>query len=133
MAVLPQYQRRGVGSRLVQAGLDECRRIGCEVVVVVGHPEYYSRFGFAPASRKGLRCEYAVPDEVFMVAELRPDALSGRSIVPSSAACDALICTPRLTTACTRPPTRCLSYSFKGSGRRVMPGVRFLFLVNEGS
>jgi putative acetyltransferase len=81
LAVLPECQRRGVGSRLVRAGLEECRRIGCEVVVVVGHPEYHPRFGFAPASRKGLRCEYPAPDEVFMVAELRPDALSGRGLV----------------------------------------------------
>ena len=78
MAVLPEYQRRGVGSRLVRAGLEECRRVGCNVVVVLGHPEYYPRFGFVPASRKGLRCEYPVPDEAFMVAELEPEALGGR-------------------------------------------------------
>ena len=81
MAVLPEYQRQGVGSRLVREGLKECRRIGCDVVVVVGHPEYYPRFGFVPASRKGLRCEYPVPDEVFMVAELKPNALRGRGLV----------------------------------------------------
>ncbi len=78
MAVLPEHQGQGVGSQLVREGLKECRRIGCDVVVVVGHPEYYPRFGFVPASQKGLRCEYPVPDEVFMVAELKPDALSGR-------------------------------------------------------
>lgn len=78
MAVLPEYQRRGVGSRLVREGLNECRRIGHEVVVVVGHPEYYPRFGFVPAARKELTCEYAVPEEVFMVAELEPGALDGR-------------------------------------------------------
>jgi putative acetyltransferase len=81
MAVLPEYQRQGIGSRLVREGLEECRRMGCDVVVVVGHPGYYPRFGFAPASRKGLRCEYPVPDEVFMVAELKPDALRGRGLV----------------------------------------------------
>jgi putative acetyltransferase len=78
MAVLPEYQRRGVGSALVRAGLDECRRTGRDVVVVLGHPEYYPRFGFRPASRAGLRCEYDVPDEAFMVVELRPGALAGR-------------------------------------------------------
>ncbi|MDQ3258646.1 MAG: GNAT family N-acetyltransferase, partial [Acidobacteriota bacterium] len=51
---------------------------GCTVVVVLGHPEYYPRFGFVPAKEKGLRCEYPVPDEVFMVAELEPDALTGQ-------------------------------------------------------
>jgi putative acetyltransferase len=78
MAVLPAYQRQGVGSRLVREGLRECRRIGYDVVVVLGHPEYYPRFGFIPASRQGLCSKYPVPDEVFMVAELEPGALKGR-------------------------------------------------------
>lgn len=81
MAVLPEYQRQGVGSRLVREGLKECQRIGCDAVVVLGHPEYYPRFGFVPASQRGLRCEYPVPDEVFMVAELKPNALSGPGLV----------------------------------------------------
>jgi putative acetyltransferase len=78
MAVLPDYQRSGIGSRLVQAGLEACREAGVEVIVVLGHPEYYPRFGFEPASRHGLRCEYDVPDEVFMALELRPGALAER-------------------------------------------------------
>jgi putative acetyltransferase len=78
MAVLPEYQRQGIGSQLVRDGLRECQRLGCNVVVVLGHPEYYPRFGFVPASQKGLRSEYPVPDEVFMVAELKPGALGGR-------------------------------------------------------
>ncbi len=77
MAVLPERQRQGIGSRLIQAGLKECQRLGSHVVVVLGHPEYYPRFGFIPASREGLRCEYPVADEVFMVAELEPGALAG--------------------------------------------------------
>lgn len=78
MAVLPEYQKQGVGSQLVQEGLRECQRLGCNVVVVLGHAEYYPRFGFIPASQKGLRSEYPVPDEVFMVAELEPGALGGQ-------------------------------------------------------
>ena len=78
MAVLPECQGRGVGSELVREGLRECRRGGSKVVVVLGHPGFYPRFGFVPASRKGLRSEYQVPDEVFMVAELEPEALGGR-------------------------------------------------------
>jgi putative acetyltransferase len=70
MAVLPAAQNSGIGSRLVRAGLDECRRRGLALVVVVGHATYYPRFGFQPASRLGLRCEYDVPDDVFMALRL---------------------------------------------------------------
>jgi putative acetyltransferase len=79
MAVLPERQRCGIGSLLVKRGLDECRQAGHECVVVLGHPEYYPRFGFAPASRYGIRSEYDVPDEVFMALELREGALRGRA------------------------------------------------------
>lgn len=78
MAVLPECQNQGIGSRLVREGLKECQRLGEEIVVVLGHPNYYPRFGFMPASLKRLRSEYDVPDEVFMVAELVPGALKGR-------------------------------------------------------
>lgn len=75
MAVQPEYQRQGIGSRLIRHGLDVCRQSGCQAVVVLGHPDYYPRFGFIPAVQKGLKCEYPVPDEVFMVLELEPNAL----------------------------------------------------------
>lgn len=78
MAVLPEFQNRGIGSELVRRGLEECRRLGHEIVVVLGHPEYYPRFGFVPAKQKGLSCEYPVPDEVFMALELNEGALAGR-------------------------------------------------------
>ena len=76
MAVLPEWQNRGIGSRLVRAGLDECRRLGQRAAVVLGHANYYPRFGFAPASRFHIRSEYDVPDEVFMAMELEPGALA---------------------------------------------------------
>ena len=61
------------------AGLAACAVMGENVVVVLGHPHYYPRFGFVPAATKDLRCEYPVPDEVFMVTELVPGALRGRT------------------------------------------------------
>ena len=72
MAVAPAYQRQGIGSALVRAGLKRCKALACNAVVVLGHPEYYPRFGFLPASRFGLRCEYSVSDEAFMAMELEP-------------------------------------------------------------
>jgi putative acetyltransferase len=78
MAVLPEWQNQGVGSLLVKAGLDECRRQGHSAAVVLGHAGFYPRFGFAPASRFGIRSEYDVADEVFMAIELQPGALAGR-------------------------------------------------------
>jgi putative acetyltransferase len=67
MAVTPDQQRRGVGAALIDAGLARLRAAGCPFVVVLGHHEYYTRFGFVPASRYGMRCEWDVPDESFMV------------------------------------------------------------------
>lgn len=77
LAVLPDYQRQGIGSALVQQGLAECDRRGVKAVVVVGDPVYYSRFGFIPSREKGLSCEYDVPDDAFRVLELATDGLAG--------------------------------------------------------
>src|SRR5574341_1853240 len=79
MAVLPESQSRGIGSLLVKRGLERCREAGHQFAVVLGHPEYYPRFGFVPASRFHLRCEYEVADEVFMAMELREGALQNRA------------------------------------------------------
>jgi putative acetyltransferase len=78
MAVRPERQRQGIGSQLVPAGLEACRRAGAGAIVVVGHPAFYPRFGFVPAFRFGLRCEYDVADDVFMALELDPGALAGQ-------------------------------------------------------
>ena len=77
MAVAPAHQRKGIGSALVRAGLEQCRQLGIAAVVVLGHPRYYPRFGFTPSSRFGIDSEYEVPEEVFMVMELKPEALNG--------------------------------------------------------
>ncbi len=79
MAVMPGRQRQGVGSALVRDGLERCRQEGFGAVVVLGHAGFYPRFGFAPASRFGIGCEYDVPDDVFMALELEPGALNGAS------------------------------------------------------
>jgi putative acetyltransferase len=77
LAVIPERQNQGIGSMLVGHGLRRCREEGHPYVVVLGHPDYYPRFGFVPASRFGIKSEYDVADEVFMVMELREGALSG--------------------------------------------------------
>jgi len=85
MAVLPVHQNQGIGSLLVRAGLEKCRELGHSVVVLVGHPNYYPRFGFTPAGAQGLRLPFETPDEAFMVCELEPGALdriSGEIIYP---------------------------------------------------
>ena len=76
VAVLPEYQGRGIGSRLVREGLETSREAGHVAAVVLGEPGYYSRFGFERASEKGLVNEYRA-DEHFMVAELEEGALDG--------------------------------------------------------
>lgn len=75
MAVLPGWQNKGVGSKLVNEGLRACKMAGYEAAVVLGHPEYYPRFGFVPSLNYGIKCEYEVPPGVFMVKELREGAL----------------------------------------------------------
>ena len=79
MAVLPEHQRGGVGSALIRAGLAACAALGERVVVVLGHPDYYPRFGFAPAWDHGLYYGRPGPDPAFMVCELEHGALRGHS------------------------------------------------------
>jgi putative acetyltransferase len=77
MAVLPEYQRRGIGSKLVVAGLEACANHGHSVVFVLGHSEFYPRFGFEPAAPKGLHYKDETYDPYFFVAELKQGALAG--------------------------------------------------------
>jgi len=80
MAVLPEVQRRGIGSALVRAGLEACRRLGDDVVFVLGHTDYYPRFGFRGLAGTGLHCKYVEPGHpAFMAAELSPGALEDLS------------------------------------------------------
>jgi putative acetyltransferase len=77
MAVSPSLQRGGIGSELVKTGLLRCTESDVGAVAVLGHPQYYPRFGFRPASQWGIKSEYEVPEEVFMMMELSPGYLQG--------------------------------------------------------
>ena len=80
MAVLTEYQQQGIGSQLVQAGIEALKQAECPFIILVGHPTYYPRFGFEPASQHGIRSEWEVPDDAFMVLlldEQQKDGLSG--------------------------------------------------------
>ena len=79
MTVTPTHQNNGIGSALVRAGLEQCKKLGFGAVVVLGHPRYYPRFGFLPSTRFGIGCEYQAPEEAFMVVELQPGYLRGKS------------------------------------------------------
>lgn len=78
MAVSPAAQRQGIGSRLVEAGLQRCRDLAYGAVCVLGHPDYYPRFGFRASSAQGIRSEYDVPEEAFMLLELSANYLQDR-------------------------------------------------------
>jgi putative acetyltransferase len=68
MAVSPALQKRGVGRQLVRHGLDSLRESGCPFVIVLGHPDYYPRFGFEPASAYRIESQWReVPDEAFLI------------------------------------------------------------------
>jgi putative acetyltransferase len=77
MAVLPEFQNQGIGSILARHGLAEARRLGYSIMVVLGHPNYYPRFGFSRSTDYGIRCAYEVPEEAFMAMPLQPGALDG--------------------------------------------------------
>ena len=75
VAVDPAQQGRGIGALLIRTGLEECRSRNVDLVVLLGHPAYYPRFGFVPAVEFGIQYSATVPDDAFMVLELRPGAL----------------------------------------------------------
>jgi putative acetyltransferase len=76
IGVLPRYQRRGIGSRLIREGLQLCADAAYDAVVVLGDPGFYAGFGFVGAAENGLQSEFGA-GEHFMVVELRPGALRG--------------------------------------------------------
>lgn len=77
LGVHQDYQCRGIGAALIEAGLGECRRLGHRIVIVVGHPGYYPRFGFIAAKDACITAPFPCPDNVFMALPLKPGALDG--------------------------------------------------------
>ncbi|MDT0644821.1 N-acetyltransferase [Zunongwangia sp. F363] len=78
MAVLPKFQRTGVGSELVREGLIRAGELGYSGVIVLGHAKYYPRFGFVPASKFVIKSPFKVPDDVFMALELKKGILTNK-------------------------------------------------------
>ena len=74
MAVLPTHQRQGIGAQLVREGVRQCAERGESIVIVVGHPQYYPRFGFSSQLAETLQPPFEVPAEAWMALSLRPDA-----------------------------------------------------------
>jgi putative acetyltransferase len=73
VAVLPAFQRAGIGKALVCAGNARCAALGLDAIIVLGHPDYYPQFGFSAAAAESLDAPFSGP--AFMALELRPDAL----------------------------------------------------------
>jgi putative acetyltransferase len=84
MAVLPSMQRKGIGTMLIKAGLKLLEKKSCPFVIVLGHPEYYPRFGFQPASMLKIKSQWdGVPDEAFMIKILDHKAMQNVSGIAS--------------------------------------------------
>ena len=79
LAVAPDWQRQGVGAALTEAGLEILRTARCPFVIVIGLPAYYPRLGFETGAGHGLKCQWQVPPESFMVRVLNPAALGDRT------------------------------------------------------
>lgn len=87
VAVRPGRQGASIGSRLIREAMERARDLGHGVVILLGHPAYYPRFGFVRASLHGIRYPGPVPEDAFLVAELSPGALAGvRGVVEYAAA-----------------------------------------------
>ncbi|MGE7880385.1 GNAT family N-acetyltransferase [Bacillus sp. NPDC094077] len=77
VSVAPSHQKKGIGGKLIASALEKAKELGYGSVVVLGHPEYYPKFGFKKASKWNIKAPFEVPDEVFMAMELRENAFEG--------------------------------------------------------
>ncbi|MCD0480476.1 N-acetyltransferase [Chryseobacterium sp. LC2016-29] len=85
MAVLPEFQKNGIGGQLIKHALDTAKILGYQSVIVLGHEDYYPKFGFEPAEKWNIKAPFDVPSNVFMAIELVKDGLkniSGTVIYP---------------------------------------------------
>ena len=82
LAVIPTAQSQGIGGKLIKEGLKRLSKLGVELVFVLGHPEYYPRYGFKPAGMLGFEAPYPIPEQhanAWMVQELRPNIIGNAS------------------------------------------------------
>jgi len=77
VSVVTEMQGKGIGTKMIIEGHKTAKRLGYGSVILVGHPSYYPRFGYVPASRFGITAPFDVPDEAFMVCELTANGLHG--------------------------------------------------------
>ncbi|KGX92021.1 GCN5 family N-acetyltransferase [Pontibacillus halophilus JSM 076056 = DSM 19796] len=75
VSIIPEYQRKGIGSMLIREALQRATTLGYSSVIVLGHEDYYPRFGFKPASHWGIKAPFDVPDESFMALPLNGHSL----------------------------------------------------------
>lgn len=86
LAVVPEFQKKGIGGALIQKGLDFLSRANIGLVFVLGHPQYYPRYGFRPAGKLGFEAPFPIPEkdsDAWMVQELRScfiGSISGRVV-----------------------------------------------------
>ncbi len=79
LSVLPVYQGKGIGGRLILRGHRVAKELGYTSVIILGHPSYYPRFGYRPASLWNIKAPFDVPDDSFMAIELLPNGLKNVS------------------------------------------------------
>jgi len=79
MAVIPAFQKQGIGSELIKKGMARAKELGFDYIIVLGHKDYYPKFGFERASKWNIKCPFEVPDEAFMAIELTEKSLEDKA------------------------------------------------------
>jgi len=79
MAVIPAFQKHGIGSDLIKKGMAKAKELGFDSIIVLGHKDYYPKSGFEIASKWNIKSPFEVPDEAFMAFELTEKALEGKA------------------------------------------------------